>query len=223
MTDFLAGLIPSSLHVTSGFVTDSRGITVTPQIDLLVSDPSLLPPFVLSEKISVLPIESALMCLEIKTTLDVETKSQTSRQQEALRQLRYSWTAETRKYLVTTNCTGLPLFVFAFDSVVSLSTVKSWFANEKHLTAVCVVGKWLVLRNPRNDASIEVIETDADHAEVMQTIPILLAALSNSRQELIGLQKEVAPGVRPVFAPDIGAYVAFDVPDPTGATEERRI
>lgn len=98
--------------------------------------------------------------------------------------------------------------------------MKTWFDDEKHLSAVCVVGKWLVLRNPRNDASIEVIETDSDQAEVMQAIPVLLAALSSSRQELVGLQREVAPGLRPVFAPDIGAYVAFDVPDAKEVTGE---
>jgi hypothetical protein len=213
LMNFLVDVLPASLRASGGFVTDGRGRTITPQVDLLVYDPTILPAAVLDERVVVLPIEVVLMAAEVKSTLNTATMDQIRKQQESLRKLRYSWTASERKYLLTTNCAGIPHFVFAYDSTISSDSVKSWFDDESHLNGVCVVGKWLLFRNPRGEPPIQFVQGDEERAEILQLLPLMLASLEASKRELQGIEREVAPGVHESFSTDLGAYLTFDVPE----------
>ena len=62
-------LLTSDYLVASGKII-SAFQEVSPQLDCIISDRRIIPPFLIDGRISVVPIEAALMTVEVKTTLD---------------------------------------------------------------------------------------------------------------------------------------------------------
>ncbi|HEV8063166.1 MAG TPA: DUF6602 domain-containing protein [Gemmataceae bacterium] len=63
LKQFLAGFIPPAFTLKSGFVTDSQGVQISPQIDLLAFDKTSIPDFALSDFVTIVPIESVRLIL----------------------------------------------------------------------------------------------------------------------------------------------------------------
>ena len=84
LKDFYSDVIPSSLRLEGGFICDSHGNS-TPQLDMIVVDPSFLPPMSMAGDVSVIPVESALMVAEIKSTLTRPAFDQVQRQVDSIK------------------------------------------------------------------------------------------------------------------------------------------
>lgn len=68
LIDFFKEVIPQRLSINSGIICDAAGATTT-QLDFIVTNESFLPSMGFEGRIAVVPVESALMTAEIKTTL----------------------------------------------------------------------------------------------------------------------------------------------------------
>jgi len=212
LKQFIADVAPTSLSVSSGFVVDARGESMSPQIDLLVFDPTAIPPFSLSDFVVVLPIESVCLSIEVKSALRASSFAQVREQQATFRNMRISLTAGTREYLYTVDCAGVPQFIVAFNSDCSLATIQTWFGDEPSLIAVCVIGKHTVFKDPRTDR-LTTIVSDEHHNEVMILIGLMETIHRRVAFEFRDVQKQISIEGDTAFFPDIGAYICFDVPD----------
>jgi hypothetical protein len=123
LKQFLADFIPYPFVLRSGFVTDCRGDTISPQIDLLVFDKTSIPGFSLNEFVTFVPLETVRLAIEVKSVLKASDIAQIERQQEAIRGMRIALTTPDRKYLKTVDCLGISQIVFAFDSECSHQTL----------------------------------------------------------------------------------------------------
>lgn len=74
--DLLNEFLTSQFGVGTGVVIDSKGNS-SKQIDLIIYDNRLLPPFIKNGNIGVFPLEAVLAIIEIKTTLDKSRLLQT--------------------------------------------------------------------------------------------------------------------------------------------------
>lgn len=212
LRQFLSDLIPIPFGLRSGFVTDCRGEDISPQIDLIVFDKASIPAFALSEFVTLVPLESARLAIEVKSLLKSNDLDQVKRQQECVRRLRYSWTTIDRRYLHTVDCTGLLQHIVALDTSCSRETLLSWFAEEEALDAICIIGEYALLRDP-NSSEVVSVPKDADHSEVMQLISKMHSTIQRNQRDLRAIQVETPDGEVTV-EPDIGAYLTFDVPYP---------
>jgi len=201
LKEFLADFVPHGLSFSSGFVTDNRGEEISPQLDLVVFDPQCLPSFVLSEFATIVPLEAVRLVIEVKSKLVQEDFKQIKAQQDSFRKMRLAKTDATRRGLRTVNCNGIPQFVVAFESACSQKSVLGWLAAEPALDAVCVINEFCMQRDPLR-GKVEITPTDDQFSDVMQLISRMhkgLAANSGSSDSQV--------------QPDLGLYVAFDVPD----------
>ncbi|HZZ77547.1 MAG TPA: hypothetical protein VFE62_03455 [Gemmataceae bacterium] len=135
---------------------------------------------------------------------------QIQNQQSAIRELRFAWTDENRKMLYTVNCTGMPQFIFAIESECAKDTLAEWFAKEPHLCAVCVIDKFILRRDPVT-LEVECINANNEQIEILHFIEFLHSTIRRSDREL--RSQTYNPG-DPIFGPDLGAYLTFDVPFP---------
>ena len=213
LRQFLADFVPHTFAIKSGFVTDCRGDDISPQIDLLVFDKTSIPGFTLSEFITVVPLEAVRLGIEVKSHLKSSDYSQIKRQQDAIRRMRFAWATPDRKYMHTAGCPGISQIVFAFDSDCSKETLFGWFNDEPALVAICVVGKYCMMRDPNTD-EIESMESNAEHVEVLHLISKVYGSIFNTHRELGGYSTFETPDGSRHFEPDIGAYLTFDVPYP---------
>jgi hypothetical protein len=211
LKDFLAGFVPPGLAISSGFITDSRGADISPQLDLLIYDTCSLPSFVMSAFSTIVPVEASRLSIEVKSNLKQEHFEQIRNQQETIRKMLLTRTAQNRKYLSTMNCPGLPQFVVAFETACSQEALHKWFADEAMLEVICVIGHFSMLRDPSTKIP-EVVPSDDDYLDVMQFVTRLQSSLLEVTGSVNSVNLGTPEGTLP-FQPDFGAYLTFDVPD----------
>ena len=210
LKDFLANFVPQRLGVNSGFITDCRGDEISPQIDLLVFDQSQMPGFTISKFVTLVPIEASVMAIEVKSMLKSEHVDQIKAQQSSVRKMRFAATSLKRECLHTVDCIGIPTFVFALESVCSKEKLLEWFEEIDALEAVCVVGKYVILRDPRSLVP-QLIETDGEHLEILH----FLARFHRDLESYAPFVCSAQVGDEKIECKfDFGAYLTFDVPYP---------
>ena len=194
--DLIAQFLPTNLAVKSGFVTDSQGSTISPQLDLVVFDPTDIPNFSMSEFVTIAPVESVQCVIEVKSTLKTSDLDQIIRHQNAFRELTYAFTTPNMDYLLIDKCPELSEFIFAFESDCSLHTIREWFNEERGVKAICVAGRHILVRNSKDD-SVEIIDSDGDHGEILHFLAKLHRLIVEERLEWTTYLKSVTedPGL----------------------------
>jgi hypothetical protein len=211
LKQFLAESIPQPLQVGSGFVTDAKGHDVSPQIDLLIFDPQNIPAYSMAAFVTVVPIEAAVLAVEVKSSIAKVDFDQIRRHQVSFRKMRPAYTAEGRKYLTTTNCLGVSTMLIAFDTTCAHDSLAGWFDEEERLEAICVIGKFTMLRDP-NSGQISTLKNDGQCEDALQ----LLARLHDLCSEHVRRSRDPislsTPDGPRDFYPDLGAYLTYDLP-----------
>jgi hypothetical protein len=213
LKQFLAEFVPYPFMLRSGFVTDCRGQTISPQIDLLVFDKTSIPGFALNEFVTIVPLETVRLAIEVKSVLRASDIAQIKRQQEAIRGMRVALTTPDRKYLKTVDCLGISQIVFAFDSECSHQTLCDWFRDVEALEAVCVVGKFILMRDP-NTGQVESVKSDTEQGEMLHFVSKVYTTVLGSHREYRALSNPTTSNGNLPWEPDFGAYLTFDVPYP---------
>lgn len=221
LKQFLVDFIPPSLSVKSGFVSDSVGQEISPQIDLIVFDPTFIPAVALNDYVAILPIECVRLVVEVKSALKKHDIQQIVEQQTSLRKLRHSFTTSQRKYLCSVDSAGASQFVVAFDSECSVESLTEWFRLEPQLQVVCVIGKFGLVRDFPGD-NIAVFKPDDHHREVLQLLSTIHTSLTSAQLEMREALRHKTPEGELDFSSDIGAYLTFDVPHKSEATDSQK-
>lgn len=63
-------LLPADIGVGTGQIIDCYKSPMSPQIDIILFDKSILPPVLIDERLGLFPVESVLYTIEVKTTLN---------------------------------------------------------------------------------------------------------------------------------------------------------
>lgn len=63
-------LLPADVGVGTGQIIDCYNTPMSPQVDIILYDKSILPPVLIDERLGIFPVESVLYTIEVKTTLN---------------------------------------------------------------------------------------------------------------------------------------------------------
>jgi hypothetical protein len=144
---FLEDMTPWGISLTSGVLFDA-GDLVSPQLDLIVVNNSILPAIALHEQLSMVPIEAALLTAEIKSTLNSEGLNQLARHNKFFQQ--FKLVARPGNFL-------LPTIMVALDSSISKQYVIDWMQTKedgelvnRNTAMCCVIGKFFLIRQGDN-------------------------------------------------------------------------
>jgi len=227
LKQFFHDFISMPFEITSGFMTDSSGSEISPQIDLIIYDRSSILGFPLNDLVMILPVESVRVIMEIKSTVRGNTLKQARTQQDAIRQMRLVLTEKNRKYLTAANCRGIPQIIVGYKSDCGGDALKSWFDEEPELRAICIIEKQVIIRDPTS-GKVEVINCDDNGSELLHVLSILqhetirtspaeavLKKLPDKQRQLPMVQNFARS-----FHADIGAYTTYDVPIPNSSYDK---
>lgn len=109
IANILEGLLPSSLGVGTGVIIDHHGGRSL-QTDIIVFDQGQQPQIMAQTTQLMFPVESVIMALEVKTTLDAEAVEDAGKKAASIRILRDSRDREAPTVgLFAYNCAGSPI------------------------------------------------------------------------------------------------------------------
>ena len=179
LIDFFKSVIPQKLSINSGIICDAGGTTTT-QLDFIVTDESFLPSMGFEGNIAVVPVESALMCAEIKTTLTTQALEQVANQNTSIAALRFTNRIVDGGLAVNNLNVVIPTLVLAFKSNVSRETLSGWLVQNQSTIAICVINEFTLLRlDGNNIVTISKQNNNPDFWETLVFIGKLYHALTD--------------------------------------------
>ena len=133
--------------IGSGIIINQAGLQ-SKQIDILIFDKKLLPPFIKEQNIGVYPIESVLAVIEVKTNLTrqslIDTEEKFKQLREVIGSKDYSFYEDAHN--LKPIC-GLIGFKGYGAREIKNQKGKVWLNNEfKHLMALCLVRRYSWIR-----------------------------------------------------------------------------
>ncbi len=189
LIDFFKGVIPQRLSINSGIICDASGAT-TRQIDFIVTDESLLPSMGFESRIAVVPIESALMTAEIKTTLTTNSLEQVRLQSESIQPLRFTNISTS----IETNSRQMILrplnSILAFNSDVSRETLIDWMKQNPDTLAICVINKFVLLKLDKDNVTI--VEKAEQNPDFWETL-VYIGKIYHGLTSLIKYRQQITP------------------------------
>lgn len=193
LTEFLESLLPSRYLVKNGFICDALG-GISPQMDLILADTSTLPSIALSIDISLIPVEVVIGAVEVKSVLKSRDFEQLKRQADAI------WSLKPIAEDPQPGHFGVRIFIFAYESEVSIPQLSKWFESIPALFGICIMGKAFMRRAPEGIVSVLDRGEDGDmvfisswiHAVVMAGEERLPPSLNVWRRYIVGIDPDIA-------------------------------
>jgi len=162
VTEFIRDILPKGISVTSGILCDYLGGT-SRQLDLIATLDSSLPVIAMKDGLSLVPFDSALLAIEIKSVLTRSTLSQVEQQNESISDLRLSNAVpEGERFIV-------PTMIVSLDTDLSIDTVADWVENTGNTAACCVIGKFFL----RSDLSKTIRYTSSGHGSYNESLAFI--------------------------------------------------
>lgn len=187
LTEFLRKLLPHGISATSGVLCDALGNT-SRQLDLVLTLDSSLPHIPMRAGIALIPVESAVLSIEIKSILDSQSLQQMDAQNKSITQLKVAHPhAYEEPFIIPT------MIVAMTRSDLSCENVCNWIQHSCNTVTCCVVGEYLVTREVDGIGRIDSVE-DGAFNETLAFVARLYATLRHLK-----MQRD--------FHPDWGAYL----------------
>ena len=173
LTEFMKDIFPNKFLLKSGFITCSLSETISPQIDLVVCDKNSMPAFSLDDRVSILPIETILITIEVKSTIKSDDLLQMQQQSQIINTLipcitSFSNQKEKVDYRI-------PSFIVSYNSTLSKESLKQWFQVFNNLTGICVIGKFSILRT---NSGVSIYE-DKNYSETLDCFGMMYKTLED--------------------------------------------
>ncbi|UPR37056.1 hypothetical protein ISX50_17455 [Vibrio cyclitrophicus] len=139
LMDFFKELIPSSVSLTSGFITDAGG-NISPQLDFIVTKKSALPLIEMKDGLSIVPIESVLLTAEIKSKLSTSHFQQIENQNTKITSMNITGDMGKNNFIV-------PSIILAYDHDISEERLVDWIGQNGNIVACCTFKRDTYLKN----------------------------------------------------------------------------
>lgn len=168
LLEFFRTLVPDSVSITSGFITDFQG-TMSPQLDFIVYMKSALPLMVMKDGLSIVPMESVVVFAEIKSTLTTTHLKQVKMQNTTLASMKLSAEIKEKRFII-------PSFILAYDTNIASDSLKTWMSTNGNTFACCTLKQDTYIR----DEGIRVFDNiafDIKHYGVLAFIATFYRAL----------------------------------------------
>jgi hypothetical protein len=179
LIDFFKAVIPQRLSINSGIVCDASGTTTT-QLDFIVTDESFLPSMGFEGRIAVVPVESALMTAEIKTTLTTSALEQVKIQNNSIAALRFTNRIVDGGLAVNNIAVTIPNLILAFKSDVNRETLTDWLRQNTNTIGICVINEFALLRLDRDNITVVTkADTNPDFWETLVFVGKLYHGLTD--------------------------------------------
>jgi hypothetical protein len=160
-------LLPSDIGVGTGQIIDSFSDNMSPQIDIVIYNKSILPPVLADGNLGLFPIESVLYTIEVKTTLTPSGLATANNSAKYIvKNFKYLQGIRDRNGLFIDHRILTPrAVIFALNSSMKgvkkseVERYKKIYQNENYLNAICVADKeysyvygdrWVTIRNTEN-------------------------------------------------------------------------
>lgn len=131
LIQFFNELIPNSVSITSGFITDATG-KISPQLDLIVTKKSSLPLFKLKDEVSVVPIESVILVAEIKSNLTTTDLQQIESQVSCITSMTLTGEHGNENFIV-------PNIILAYETNIKKETLIDWMDKNGNTASCCTI------------------------------------------------------------------------------------
>jgi hypothetical protein len=139
---FLEKMTPPGIKLVSGVLFDCcSNRRVSPQMDLIAVAPTVIPSALLDDKIALVPVEAALLCIEVKSNLDRRSLEQLERHN--------SWASKAYTCAPKEKCSMvlLPTCYMALDSSLSWQEIRKWMELNPRTAFGVVLGKHHMIRD----------------------------------------------------------------------------
>ena len=167
LIDFFKDVIPKKFSISSGIICDASGET-SHQLDFIVVDEEFLPAMGMHDGVAIVPVETAILSAEIKTTLTQKALDQVAQQNVGLSKLRYTDRKISEELGVSTDNVIIPTIIFAFNSEVSVDRLKKWFGNNPNTISCCIINQYSILKRGAEDFNI--VENGPDVPDFWETL-----------------------------------------------------
>jgi hypothetical protein len=165
LKDFLVDSFSHRFDMTSGFITDALGSTITPQIDLIIYDNKIIPAVQLGRDTAIVPYESVKSICEVKSSLQTRDLDQIIEQNNSIKSL--SVIGYNGNQFAKAGFTGVPIFFFCYRNTVLETTLRKWFDRVPNLWGICVLTQFLIFCDYPNRKSIEKIDANDQFRELL--------------------------------------------------------
>ncbi|MCD4824431.1 MAG: hypothetical protein K8S55_07480 [Phycisphaerae bacterium] len=135
LRDIFRRLLPSRYQVYSGIIVDTAG-RQTPQLDAIIVEQGILPPYLLPSQAAVVPVEAALAAIEIKSTIDQGAFDQLMRQQKAILELKPQFITKSEQQNLKVSVVS---FLFAFTSKLKPQRLQQEASKISNLLSICTL------------------------------------------------------------------------------------
>ena len=174
LIEFLAQMLPRSMAVSGGFICDLTG-AVSRQLDIIVIDESTaVPPAFLRPGTALVPVESAIATIEVKSRLDKNALKQLLDQSQSVWALEpHPESAELGRFVILN-------FAIAFDTDLSRRSIERWLQRQDPTYAVWVVGKFLIRKGP---TGLVMTESDDDWSDALVFFSGLFDGINRTKKK----------------------------------------
>lgn len=159
--EFLNQYLPENFGITKGVVIDVEG-NESKQQDILIYDKSTTPKFLTSETETVLPIESVIAIVEVKSNLNKNELNKSLDNIKSVRQM-------SKNYLNKKSNSSYPFgFIFSYSSSLKLDSIRNEYrdffqSNDKSVlpTSIISLDKGAVIHLTKSD--LNTVEINASN------------------------------------------------------------
>jgi len=154
LADLLVSVLPGRYLAGKGFVIDSMGVQSN-EVDLIVLDQLHTARLFDFRAFELVPIEAAVACIEVKTTLDKSELDSTFERFQKIqtmtfheeRVIRTRAQSESAHAVVATTTSRPELVLFAYESIVSDDAIRAAYDRHPELShaKICVLEKGVVV------------------------------------------------------------------------------
>ncbi|MBL7178950.1 MAG: hypothetical protein ISS65_01915 [Desulfobacterales bacterium] len=171
---FLGDIMPPDISVGSGFICDCFG-SISPQIDFILAERKRIPSIALMKDVALVPVETALAAIEMKSTVDSETLDQLKNQFIECQKLRPVAVRKPNDVAKQTR-QSLPILfsLIGLETKVGKETLSEWFQEIPHLMTICIIGKFTLKRKGYDNSNkVDLIE-GPEYLETLTYFSVLI-------------------------------------------------
>ncbi len=193
LKDLVTSVLPKQFSVRSGFICDVLG-GVSRQLDLVVVDNTCTPEILLQGDAAFIPVEAALVVIEIKATIKTGEKGtleQVKKQIDSVVALQPMIINGCVENLPTSRKIEykIPFLVFGFSSDVSKDNLLHWLNETQNLNGICVFQReyqWKSLKE-----GIMSRNADGTHSELLLFASSVVSAAETISAMRIGVPRNM--------------------------------